>query len=73
MFTPATPRKPQYHTDDAVDRTDHVWFAKDSGGWKCCLCGGVTKFKPPPYPTPASYLPDDFERLDESERDLCRY
>lgn len=53
-----------------VDRKDHVWF-KHKGLYKCCLCGAVCEV-PPPYPTPANWMPMMYEPLNEPERMQCK-
>ena len=55
-------------------RMDHVWFKAgfEEAYYKCCLCGAVAK-TPPPYPTPADWLPERYERLLPSERALLPY
>jgi hypothetical protein len=54
------------------DRKDHVWARWGKGGWKCVLCGAVTRTKePPPYPTPGDFVPDLFEELTDAERAQC--
>lgn len=48
----------------ALKRTDHVWVRRLSGhGWKCCLCGAVSLRLPPPFPTPAGWMPARYEPL----------
>jgi hypothetical protein len=49
------------------DRADHIWFKRDRGGYKCCLCGGLAD-EMPPYPTPAAFMPLRFEPLTDIER-----
>lgn len=62
--TPETPK---------ADRTDHVWIVRPGGGYKCVICGGVTK-TPPHYPTPKDWMPDGFELpLTPTERQVCPY
>jgi hypothetical protein len=40
------------------------------GRWKCGLCGALTNV-PPVYPTPVDWLPVDYEKLTEEERELA--
>jgi len=55
-----------------VNRSDHVWFQKEDGTWKCCLCGGVCIY-PTAFPTSEFWMPDRFEKLKDDERTLCKY
>ncbi len=52
-----------------VDRKDHCWRQWD-GGYKCVLCGAVTKY-PPPYPTPPKWMPDRYEVVTKEDDELC--
>ena len=60
--------------DTLVHRAEHVWLnlkKQNRPGWKCVLCGAVTRKSPPVKPTPDEWLPDTFEPLTDSERNLC--
>jgi hypothetical protein len=52
-----------------LDRTDHVW-KRTKAGYKCLLCGGVTRDEPPEYPTDPGFAPDRYDPLTEKERSL---
>ena len=56
-------------------RAEHVWFKVHcgtwAGGYKCCICGGITMVLPP-FPTPDEWVPQEFELpLTAEERRLC--
>ncbi len=53
-----------------VDRKDHVWRADKTHGYKCVLCGALTK-TPPPHPTPMDWMPDHYELVTKDDELLC--
>lgn len=57
--------------DKAYERTDHVWKVFGNG-YLCCLCGGFTRQKPPPFPTPQDWLPETFIELNAKDRAQVR-
>jgi hypothetical protein len=65
----------QHVKDRAFDRNDHVWVERgQSGLYICVSCGAVTD-SPPPYPTPDSWMPSHYTRLEDFARALdlvCR-
>ena len=59
--------------DHRLDRKDHVWttLTLEAGPmYKCVLCGALT-LRPPPYPTPADWLPGRYRELTQADRESC--
>lgn len=56
----------------ANDCKDHIWTEIGCDGWKCVLCGAVTK-SPPKSPTPSDWMPERYELLYPNERGLEPY
>jgi hypothetical protein len=57
-----------------LNRNDHVWAPHPTPagpGYKCLLCGGVTRARPPDFPTPWGWLPERYEPLTSAERGRC--
>ena len=58
--------------DKVLKRVDHVWFSRDNGTYKCCLCGAVCT-KPPKAPTKENWDPMRYEPLNDVERAMCPF
>ena len=62
--------------DGFLNRADHVWMrlkVQNRPGWKCVLCGAVTKKTPPVHPTGEGWTPEVYEPLTDEERKQCEY
>jgi hypothetical protein len=73
-LTPQVPPVASQPQEPPANRGDHVWHQVHLEGgriqYKCCLCGAVTKVKPP-SPTPEEWMPDRYEELTPADRAMC--
>lgn len=51
-----------------LDKTQHAWYWDRLGKeYRCCLCGAVTKVKPP-SPEPEGWMPDRYTPVNDEDR-----
>jgi hypothetical protein len=64
-----------HHRD--IKRSEHVWFRLVRkglfAGYKCCVCGALTRREPPDRPTPEDWMPERYEELTPDERAMSPF
>lgn len=66
-----TIRRFQTTKTEKPERSDHIWYLRDDGRWKCCTCGAIAS-RPPYFPTPDNWIPECYELpLTPEERVMC--